>query len=187
MKKSSLIIYDAVGSALVLALVGVGLWCAIVRPQATNRRTAALKAELAEIQAAQRANLDVLRRKTSELHALTQDLNVRGVLPEQSPVEKDLHTLAELARTSNLELLEISPLSTNTYPGITELQYAVKGRSDYASLIEFMKRFRNAGFWADIVDLEITGDAIPEHDIHSVELVVSLFAANENSESASTK
>ena len=187
MKKSSLIIYDVVGSALVLALIGVGLWCAIVRPQATNRRTATLKAELAELQATQRANQDVLHRKTAELAELTQDLNRRGVLPEQSPVEKDLHTLAELARASELELLEIAPSTTNTYPGITELQYSVKARSSYVSLIDFMKRFRKASFWADIVDLEIVGDMNPEHRIYTVELVVSLFAANDGGDSTNTK
>jgi hypothetical protein len=178
MKRDSLFIYDLVGATVTLALIGAGVWCGVVRPHGTSRRIATLESNLAEIQATQRANEDVVRRKTSELTTLTQDLNRRGALPDQSPVEADLRTLTQVAQVNGFEIVEVAPLTSHVYPGVSELRYRIKGRSSYAGLIAFLIDFEQTGFWADIVDLKVDrAPAAKDDQTRSVELVVSLFAS----------
>lgn len=171
---------DLVGGVLVGACVALGAWFAFGPPrqaaaevEETRYQAEMLEGELhtlwTSLQTA-RARLDQMRARVSEL----------GALPSQSPIEKDLDTIAELARSHDLIISEVAPHSTVEYPGLRELQYTIKGAGSFVDWLAFFQEFEQRDFWADITHVKIeaaTAPARASSPVASMTLTISFYSA----------
>jgi hypothetical protein len=178
MSKVGLRSIDALAAVIVTCLVLVGLWSALYQGPATGKRIREVQAELGETRAAQRAAQIAVERLQSEVTALAEHARNRGTLQDNASTEENLHALAQLARESNFELISVTPLPPQTYPGLTELRYTLAGRGSYTAWREFLTRFENAPFWADVTQVEMgaeRGSSEDEKAAHAVAFTLSMF------------
>jgi hypothetical protein len=184
---------DAIGGALVCACLAVGGWFAFGPPQ-----------QVAGALQARRKDADQLEKDVAEMRAAvvaaqarlagTQEtVNSLGALPRETRPEKDLNTIAELARGRKLRLSQVTPLFTIDYPGVRETRYAIEGTGSFADWMAFLRSFEASPFWADITNLEIgttPGGRTKAASAPEARLTVSFYVATESAESseeASTK
>ncbi|HRX83813.1 MAG TPA: hypothetical protein P5572_02200 [Phycisphaerae bacterium] len=179
MHKRSLIIYDLVGTALVCGAAALGVWSgffhlhtSVARLAQARDRLAATAATLADAEAA-------LRMEQARGTQLKADISQRGALPRQSPVEDDLRDVARLARESNMDLVQVTPLAGEKYPGLVELRYNVLTRGDFAELLHFLRAFEQSTLWADITGVDIGAPQQGEDGQQRTSIVLSLFAMQE--------
>ena len=180
MKKRKRIIYDLVGISLTVGIVGVGIWLGFLQPRSASQRLSALKSDWSRKKAELRSVEEAKRRQSAELADLQKDIRSRGALPAQSPIEAELRTIDELARKNRMELDGVTPVTSKEYPGITELKYAVQGRSTFAGLLGFLRDFEQSTFWADVTRLKIGGRAGNRGEgnaFRPIEFEVNLFAS----------
>lgn len=184
MKRHSLLVYDGVGLAVTIALVALGAWCGLHHaPQAAAHWRSA-NSDMNDAQGSLRTVEAALHKQQSDCRSLEQDIENRGALPSQSPVESDLQTIAKLARDNRMELARVVPLETKSYPGITESKYAIESRAAFAGLLGFLRDFHESAFWADITELSIDdrNQGKQRSEQRSARFVVSLFASDAETE-----
>jgi Tfp pilus assembly protein PilO len=173
---------DAIGGALVCACLAVGGWFAFGPPQ-----------QAAEALQTRRTDADQLEKDVAEMRASVQAAQARlagtqekvnglGALPREMRLEKDLNTIAELARGHKLSLSQVTPLSTGEYPGLREARYAIQGTGSFADWMAFLRSFEASPFWADITNLEIgtaAGGRSGTLSAPEARLTVSFYAATD--------
>jgi len=183
MRKTSLLAYDLVGAAVACGVAALGAWCAfyhvhvsVDRQQRARTALSSATTQLAEIESA-------LRQARVERARLAADITQRGALPQRTPIEEDLRELTQLARGNGVELVQVTPMPQEKYPGLVEIRYAVQARSDFTSLVAFLRGFETSNLWADITGLNIGGSAGRAEAVEgerSSALVVSFFQSQEN-------
>jgi hypothetical protein len=173
---------DAIGGALVCICLAIGGWFAFGPPQ---QAAGTLRTHRAD---ADRLEKDVAEMRTAVVAAQarladTQEkVNSLGALPREMRLEKDLNTIAELARGHKLSLSQVTPLSTVDYSGVRETRYAIQGTGSFASWMAFLRSFEASPFWADITNLEIgmaPGGRPNAGSAPEARLTVSFYAATE--------
>jgi Tfp pilus assembly protein PilO len=123
-----------------------------------------------------------LHERQETAKELEDQLRTLGSLPAETPVEQDLGTITDLARSHGLKLGEVSPHSTVEYPGVQELRYLLIGEGRFEDWVEFLASFQKCSFWADVTYVRCTQAA--KADLNSsatarTELTVSFYAAAE--------
>jgi Tfp pilus assembly protein PilO len=119
-----------------------------------------------------------------------EELESKGALPSQTPVEKDLARITRLAQKHRLTLDEIVPQASAEYPGIRELCYSVKGEGRFTDWLAFLRGFETCPFWADITHMKVTQTGQGARAMFSttrVELTVGFFSAMDVPEEAATE
>lgn len=178
----SLVIYDLVGAALVCGLAALGIWSGFFHLQASAERVDRARKQLATTAATLAEAETALRNEQAQRSQLAGDIARRGALPQRSPVEDDLRDVARIARDSAVELVQVTPLAGEKYPGLVELRYSVRARGNFAGLLGFLRDFEHSSLWADITGLQIgqgtRGEGNGEGE-QQAEIILSLFAAQE--------
>ncbi len=180
--KRSLLAYDLFGAAAAIAVGTVGLWSGLVRPQTSSQQLNDLQTRLAEARTSYETTLTAIERKSIELNRLRTKVQENGSLPQRSPVEADLRRLSQLAVDNHVQLVEIAPLATEQYPGLTELTYSAHASGTFGGLMAFMRDFERAPFWADISRVRLSRKGSLDDPHRSAEIVVSLFASQNGDE-----
>lgn len=172
---------DLAGALLASVILACGGYFGLVRTQSVsdniNRLTAStrnLRVQSAEMQAQ-------LHQAQTAADTSRTELSQRGRLPQQTPVERDLQTLTQYARTNRLTIAEVRPLGTVRYPGVIELRYVLRVSGTFDALVGFFTAFESSPFWADLTHMKIDAPAIgPEPAPRTAELTVSFFASVES-------
>lgn len=190
MKRSSLVLVDVVGGALVVAGVSTFVWLTFLRDHSAACEIDALTHSVSAMRrdvALLRGTLDA---KRSELAERQKHLADEGHLPQRTPVEQDLRTLSELARRHQVRVVRVLPLPAQEYPGLLELRYALEASGSMPSLMHFFKAIEDADLWADIGYLQVKAGRSPglqETPERSALLTVSLFSSLEPPGAATSK
>jgi hypothetical protein len=182
MKQQSLLTYDVIGAAATLAVAGIGFWSGLVHLPQVAGRQADLDLRLDRAQKSLSAAEADAEREMARAEDLESQLASRGALPHETPVEENLRTVTQLARQNDVELMEVQPdPARKDYSGITELRYTVRSRGLFASLVDMLADFEQAGIWADVTQLKMTSATAGADgdDRRVMELAVSLFASND--------
>ncbi len=172
---------DAIGALLLAALLGVGLWSALLQTTAISRRMRAAQDELADVRTARRAGETAVQRLQSEIAELEAEMQQRGAPVPGSSAEDELHAVASIARQNGLEILSVSPMPAQEYPGLSEVRYALEGRATFSAWTAFLARFEQMPFWGDITQVKMRAErAAPQEAAapHLVSFTLSLFSAH---------
>ena len=183
LQQQSLLIVNAVGGVMAGALAVAVVWEVALRPSTASAELHGLKAAFAD----QTRDLAALEHELDNQGALLEErrttLIADGAPPARTPIEDNLRTIAELARRHGLELSEVTPLGTASYPGILEARYRVRGRGTYASLVETLRQFEACDFWGDVTHLQIErpkNQAGPRSDLREMDLTVSFYSVTDS-------
>jgi hypothetical protein len=180
MQKKPFLVYDLMGAALVCGVAALGVWSGCFHLQASSAHLQRTREKLVKTGEALADAESVLRREQLRRTQLADDIARRGALPQRSPVEDDLRDIALIARDSHVELVQVSPLASEQYPGLVELRYTVQTRGRFDGLLGFLRAFERSTLWADITSLEIGGggrETSADEQAQNASLVLSLFAA----------
>jgi hypothetical protein len=187
MNRYSLLIYDVIGAALVLTLVGVGVWCGVIDRPRAGEALAAAHVEQAKLTAETRSIESAVAEARTKVGSLDEQMKTRGALPERSPVEADLLAITNLARQGGVELFDVRPNGARRYPGVVELRYALRAEGSFTAILRFLDDFRESSFWADVTQLKLSrepGETAEAAAHCKADLVVSLFASDTGGEVA---
>jgi Tfp pilus assembly protein PilO len=173
---------DLVGGvvAVACAVFAVAYWMGPAR--AAGERIRALQAEVKSREGEVTDLRITLRERQETAKKLEDQVRALGALPAETPVEQDLSTITDLARSHGLKLGEVSPHSTVEYPGVHELRYILVGEGPFKDWVEFLASFQKCSFWADVTYVRCAQPA--KADLISsaparTELTVSFYAAME--------
>jgi len=185
MKLTSLLVIDVLGAAVVTACAGVGLWYGLFKFNSAPAQIRDLSAEVEELEQTlgkMRAALDGQRATYRQREAT---LGERDLLPENTPVERDLRAISDLVRQNRLELNDFTPVGTKRYPGVREARYRLRTSGRFADYLGFLRGFQAGSFWGDIARLKLVSAGAQTPENKSGELVVTLYSAiEENAASA---
>jgi len=188
-QQQSVLIVNLVGGALACVLAVAGVWQTVLRPNTASAELRESKLTLAD----KTRDLAVLRHELDNQSELLEGcqatLTTAGARPERTPIEDNLRTITDLARRNDIELTEVTPLVTASYPGILETRYRVRGRGAYVNLANTLRQFEACDFWGDITHLHIDGSSRAAETgtyARELELTVSFYSVAE-SESAETR
>ncbi len=180
LSKSPFLVYDVVGALIVSSIIVLGCWSAFSHLPDASLRVQEARTDLARVNGSLRRVEAAVRESNTELTLVKSEVENRGALPESSPVDANLQTIARLIDDNQIELINVNPSEEKMYPGLTELRYKIQCRSNFNAMLHFLGDFEAEAFWADLTDLKITGPptiAGPASQGHRMEFVVSLFAA----------
>lgn len=179
MKLTSLFVIDVLGAAVVAACAGVGLWYGLFKSNSAPVQIRDLSAEVEE----REQTLGKMRAALDEQQAAHRQreatLGERDLLPENTPVERDLRAISDLARQNRLELNDFTPVGTRRYPGVLEVRYRLRSSGRFADYLGFLRGFQDASFWADIARLKLVSTSAQTQENKSSELIVSLYSGTE--------
>lgn len=178
-KDRPLVLYDAVGATLIIALASVGTWSLFVHLPASQDRLKQARFELAGLRQSLRTVEANLHQSDAELARVEAEAHERGALPEAAPVDANLQAITRLLQKNQIGLKKVNPIGEKSYPGLTELNYKVHCESGFEAILNFLGDFEAEPFWADVSSLKIIGSPnlqASTNSGHKSELVVSLFA-----------
>jgi Tfp pilus assembly protein PilO len=155
MKRSSLIVIDLAGACIVTSCVGALVWMVLLRDNEAGKQAADLRDSVSTL----RKDLGALRGTLDEQQARVakqkEELAERGALPERTPIEAELNQLSQLARSSSIDILAVSPLPEQTYPGLLELRYSIQITGRMPDIAQFFRAIEAAPMWADVSYMHI--------------------------------
>ena len=185
MGRSTLVLVDLIGGALVLTCAVTFVWLTFLREdgadseiESLTQAVTAMRKDLAEVNAEFDAGRAELETKNTELAA-------EGQLPRRGPVDEDLKVLSELARRHQVEIVRMTELPSRRYPGLLELRYTLDARTPLSNLMDFFRALEGADIWADISYLKVVAGNAPgqaQQPERLAQLTVSLFSAAEPTE-----
>ncbi|MHC4236626.1 MAG: hypothetical protein ACYSUQ_16045 [Planctomycetota bacterium] len=184
MKVSSLLAIDLLGAALAVACAGAGLWYGLFKPGSASAQIRDLTAEVEELEATvvkMRAALDGQQAVYRQREAVLEE---RDLLPGKTPVERDLHTISDLAQQNRLEINDLTPMEKKQYPGVVEVRYRLRTNGRFTDYLGFLRGFEASSSWADIVHLELVSADAQTNGDTSGEATVSIYAAIEEDAAA---
>ena len=190
MKLPSGLLINLSGGVVLMALAGVAAWYGFGEPSTASATVAECRAEVAVVEEDVARIRQNLAKWLSSLEANREELESKGSLPSQTPVEKDLARITRLAQKHRITLDEIVPQVSAEYPGIRELCYSVKGDGRFTDWLAFLRGFEACSFWADITHLKITQAGQGARAMFStsrVELTVGFFSATDVTEETATE
>ena len=178
----SLLLIDAVGVSVVAACVLGAVWMAFIRNDDAAAEIRQLRASIRDA----RQDLTHLLTTREEQDALLAqskaELEQRGRLPEQTPIEDYFQTLTTLSNRYHLRVLRQNPLASRQYPGLLEQRYAYVLAGSMPDLTRFLWAVEETDFWADISYFKIEnrpGRGTEGSKARVAELTLSLFSAVE--------
>lgn len=187
MKLSSLLVIDVLGAAVALGCAGAGLRYGLLKPNSAPAQINDLSAEVEQLEETlvkMRAALDGQRATYSQREAT---LGERDLLPENTPVERDLRAISDLAQENRLELNDFTPVDTKRYPGVLEVRYRLRSSGRFADYLGFLRGFQGGSFWADIARLKLVSTSAETQEGKSGELIICLYSGtDEDAASAET-
>ena len=176
----SLVIIDVAGGLVVTACALGTLWLTVIGNDDTAAETRRLKKSIDQARQA----LEQVREDRDEqdvlLVKIKAELEERGRLPEQTPIEDYFQTLGVLTAKHHLRVLRQNPLAPRQYPGLLEQRYAYILAGSTPDLAGFLRAIERTNFWADISYLSIESRPDGGQDGSSgrvAELTLSLFSA----------
>ncbi len=175
-KMDSLILVDLGGIAVAGACLAVGLWGGVLNATETGNRIRSLTSETTQLEdtlGQVRATLD---RKGEELAARQAAFGAGDLLPDSTPIERELRAVADLARQHDLALTDFSPLAANHYAGVRELRYHLSAVGSFASHVGFLRDFEAGDSWADVTFLKLGAPNAEAADGRVGEFTVSLYS-----------
>lgn len=185
MGRSTLVLVDSIGGALVLTCAVTFVWLTFLREdgadseiESLTQAVTAMRKDLAEVN----AEFDAGR---AELETKNTDLAAEGQLPGRGPVDEDLKVLSELARRHQVKIVRMTELPSRRYPGLLELRYTLDARTPLSNLMDFFRALEEADIWADISYLKVVAGNAPgqvQQPERLAQLTVSLFSAAEPTE-----
>jgi len=178
--KRSLLIYDALGAAIVLGSLGMGLYNGLTGHGIASQRLADLRREHSEATRQLDSARQRLKLTASQLEQVRREVQQRGSLPAQSATESDLRRISQLAREHAVQLVDVAPASARVYTGLVEVRYNMRAKGTYPALIRWLRALEQEPFWADITRLSLsaarrTNDE--ENPRRMAELTVSLYSS----------
>lgn len=158
-REQSTLTIDLAGAATVLALLLTGAWSGLIRTSPAKAELNGIRTEL-ELKRRDLAGMQrELAKFQSTLREREGEMAGLGAPPERSPIEEDLRTLSELMTRHGLHVAEVSPLGSNSYPGVLESKYRLRAGGRCSDLAQALRGFENCRFWGDITHLQISAPA----------------------------
>ncbi|HNQ23609.1 MAG TPA: hypothetical protein PKK06_10995 [Phycisphaerae bacterium] len=180
--RSNLTLIDILGGLIVLACAAGFVWLAFLREDSVTSEISTRSSAVAALRKDLAGSRGALEAQREELSQRRLQLQAQGNLPERGPVDRDLRTLADLARRHGIELLRMVELPARQYPGLQELRYTLEANGGMPDLMRFLQAIEDADLWADVGYVQVDGGT-PVAGMgtgrRSTRLTVSLFAAAE--------
>ena len=177
MKVSSLILVDAIGVLAVAACVAVGLWCGLLGAGDASQQIRELTAQVQQLDESLRRMRTTLKRQSGVYDQRQAAFGARDLLPESTPVERELRAISDLARRHRLELTGFTPLGSKYYPGVRELRYRMTSKGRFGDYLRFLRDFEAGDSWADITLLSLSSANAQTSEGKAGELTISLYSA----------
>jgi len=185
MGRSTLVLVDLIGGALVFTCAATFVWLTFLREDGADGEIAsltqtvtAMRRDLAEVNAELDAGRAQLGTKKTELAA-------EGELPGRGPVDEDLKVLSELALRHEVAIVRMTELPPRRYPGLLELRYTLDARAPLPNLMDLLRALEQADIWADVSYLKVVAGRAPaqvQQPERLAQLTVSLFSSAEPTE-----
>lgn len=146
----SLAVVNGMGAALVAVCLVSASWVLIVRTDQFTDQGRNLNEELE----AARRDLVQLRESCERQRGIIArrelDMQERGRLPHQPPVEAYFQTLARLSAEHGLSVRAHRPAGQRTYPGLVEQRFTYELTGPVEKLAQFMAAMERSEYWCDI-------------------------------------
>ena len=172
-----LIVVDVLGGLAALACAAAGIGFGWIGSDQTARRIDVLTNQGIQLNRRMAALKTALHRQQDLFQQRTQAFGARDLLPEASPVERELRTVTDLARSNGLEVTGLVPIGSWNYPGLREVRYRMTTSGSYTSYVRFLRAFEQAASWSDLTFIELSSADPQSSEQKLGELTISLYAA----------
>jgi Tfp pilus assembly protein PilO len=179
-KNHTLLLVDLIGAIIVSAILAGAGWFAYADPESSSHRVNLLATELDQSSASLQRIQVALNEQVNEQRILQEQTASLGQLPRKSPIDQDLKTIANLAASHNVNVIEVAPVFDVRYPSVLELCYSIKTEATFSDYLRFLRAFQNCSFWSDLTYLRIDQPTNVVGDSEfkpRAELTVSFYSA----------